>query len=253
VATPDSPGGSAFAAEQIRRELELTQKAGKPVLVSFGDLAASGGYWISMSADEVIADPAAITGSIGVFALLPSADKAWEKLSLHTHGTRTTWLAGAADPRRPLDPRVGQVIQTTIENTYREFVGMAAAARKVTTDQLNEVAQGRVWTGRQALERKLVDRLGSYTDALKAAAELAKLGPEFRVVYVEPEPRRIDRLLNLLLGEAVAPLLEGLGWSLLPGSVIPAALGDVARDLAWLRQASEAPFAAQAHCLCTAD
>jgi len=95
-----SPGGSAFGAELIRHELEVTRKAGKPVLVSFGDVAASGGYWVSMSADEVIADPATITGSIGVFALLPTADRAWAKLSLHTHGTTTTWLAGAYDPRR---------------------------------------------------------------------------------------------------------------------------------------------------------
>ncbi len=102
-----SPGGSVFAAEQIRHELEITRRAGKPVLVSFGDVAASGGYWVSMSADEVIADPGTVTGSIGVFALLPSADRAWEKLSLHTHGTTTTWLAGAFDPRRPLDPRAG--------------------------------------------------------------------------------------------------------------------------------------------------
>jgi len=248
-----SPGGSVFAAEQIRHELEVTRKAGKPVLVSFGDVAASGGYWVSMSADEVIADPAAITGSIGVFALLPSADRAWEKLSLHTHGTTTTWLAGALDPRRPLDPRARELLQTGVTHIYREFVGRAATARNLTTEQVDELAQGRVWTGRQAHEHKLIDRLGTYREALQAAAKRGGLGEDFRVTYIEREPRGIDRLLGMLFGEASLASLPLLSL-LSPGAaVVPDAVQSIGSDLRWLRNAARSPLAAQSHCLCSAE
>lgn len=245
----DSPGGSAFGSELIRRELQLTQQAGKPVIVSFGDVAASGGYWISMAADEVIADPATVTGSIGVFALLPSADKAMEKLSLHTAGVTTTWLGGAGDPRRPLDPRVGELIQTGVAHSYDEFIRLAAAARKTTAEKINEVAQGRVWSGRQAKEHNLVDRLGSYVDALKDAAARAKLGEDFRVVYLEREPRGIDRLLALLFGETARALQAGLGLN--PADLIGRdASNQARRDLNWLRKAAANPLSAMSHCLC---
>jgi len=248
-----SPGGSVFAAEQIRHELEVTRKAGKPVLVSFGDVAASGGYWVSMSADEVIADPAAITGSIGVFALLPSADRAWEKLSLHTHGTTTTWLAGALDPRRPLDPRARDLLQTGVAHIYKEFVGRTATARNLATEQVDELAQGRVWTGRQAHSHKLVDRLGSYREALQAAARRGGLGEDFRVAYIEREPRGIDRLLGVLFGEASLPSLPMLDRLLPEAAVLPGAVQSMASDMRWLRSAARNPLAAQSHCLCSAE
>ena len=248
-----SPGGSVFAAEQIRHELEVTRKAGKPVLVSFGDVAASGGYWVSMSADEVIADPAAITGSIGVFALLPSADRAWEKLSLHTHGTTTTWLAGALDPRRPLDPRARDLLQTGVAHIYKEFVGRTATARNLATEQVDELAQGRVWTGRQAHSHKLVDRLGSYREALQAAARRGGLGEDFRVAYIEREPRGIDRLLGVLFGEASLSSLPMLDRLLPEAAVLPGAVQSMASDMRWLRSAARNPLAAQSHCLCSAE
>ena len=125
----DSPGGSAYGSELIRRELELTRAAGKPVVVSMGNVAASGGYWISMAADEVIADPATITGSIGVFAILPTADKVADKLGVRTGGYTTTWLADAYNPLRPMDPRFTQLIQSSINNVYKEFTTKAAVAR----------------------------------------------------------------------------------------------------------------------------
>jgi len=164
----NSPGGSAFGSELIRRELELSRSAGKPVVVSMGSVAASGGYWISMAADEVIADPATITGSIGVVAMLPTAEKAMEKLSVNTGGVTTTWLGGAYDPRRGLDPRFAQMVQSVIGNIYSDFTTKAAIARKTTPDKINEVGQGRVWTGNQAKERGLIDRTGSLGDALKS-------------------------------------------------------------------------------------
>jgi protease-4 len=247
-----SPGGVVFAAEQIRHELEVTRKAGKPVLVSFGDVAASGGYWVSLSADEVIADPATITGSIGVFALLPSADRAWEKLSLHTHGTTTTWLAGALDPRRPLDPRARELLQSGVAHIYQEFIGRTATARNLTTEQVDQLAQGRVWTGRQAHEHKLVDRIGSYHEALQAAAKRGGLGDDFRVAYIEREPRGVDRLLGILFGEAslASPSLLGL----LPrAGVVAETMQSVGDDLRWLREAARHPLVAQSHCLCSAE
>lgn len=248
-----SPGGSVFAAEQIRHELEVTRKAGKPVLVSFGDVAASGGYWVSMSADEVIADPATITGSIGVFALIPTADRAWEKLSLHTHGATTTWLAGAVDPRRPLDPRMRDLLQTGVTHIYKEFVGRAAAARGIAPEKMDELAQGRVWSGRQAHGHKLVNRLGSYQEALQAAAKRGGLGEDFRVVYVEREPRGVDRLLGMLLGEVSLSSLP-LFASLLPASaVVPEAAQSIGADMRWLRNAARDPLTLQSHCLCSAE
>ncbi|MCU0765285.1 MAG: signal peptide peptidase SppA [Burkholderiaceae bacterium] len=248
-----SPGGSVFAAEQIRHELEVTRKAGKPVLVSFGDVAASGGYWVSMSADEVLADPATITGSIGVFALLPSVDRTWEKLSLHAHGTTTTWLAGALDPRRPLDPRARDLLQTGVAHIYREFVGRTAAARRLTVEQVDELAQGRVWSGRQAHEHRLVDRLGGYRDTLQAAAKRGGLGERFRVAYIEREPRGIERVLGTLFGEVSLASLPALDLLQAGAAFAPDAAQAIGADLRWLRNAARSPLAPQSHCLCSAE
>ena len=261
----DSPGGSAYGSELIRRELELTRAAGKPVVVSMGDLAASGGYWISMSADEVIADEATITGSIGVLAVLPSIKGAMDKVGINTAGYGTTWLAGALDPRKPTDPRVAGLVQATIDHVYADFTQAAAKARNTTPEKIDEVAQGRVWTGTQALERGLVDKVGSYRDALTAAATRAKLGGEPRVRYIEREPSRFQQLMmqfgvseTSLAARLVAAVAPGLTLpspmqALLPGA--PQAVVDgVQRDLGWLASTAEQrrPFEAVVHCLCTA-
>lgn len=248
----DSPGGSAFASELIRRELELTRAAGKPVIVSMGNVAASGGYWISMSADEVIAEPNTVTGSIGVFALMPTADKVIDKLGIHTGGVTTTWLAGAGNPLRPMDPRFRQLIQTSVNHIYSDFTTRAAAARKTTPEKIDEVAQGRVWTGTQAKERGLVDRLGSYGDALKTAAERAKLGPDHRVVYIEREVSKFDKLLELFGGsvaQAFAPFVKA---SIAPTGLPMGTAAETAKELNWLNDvaAQRKPFAAVTHCLC---
>lgn len=249
-----SPGGSVFGSELIRHELEVTRKAGKPVLVSFGDIAASGGYWVSMSADEVIADAGSLTGSIGVFALMPSVDRAWNKLSLHTHGTKTTWLAGALDPRRPLDPRARQLIELGVAHTYREFVNRAAAARKIEPARMEELAQGRVWTGRQAHEEKLIDRLGTFHEALEAAAKRGGLGEGFRVAYIEREPRGIDQLLGVLFGHSGSYLGGLLQPALGPiAAFLPESIQSMKRELWWLRNAAREPLTQQLHCLCSAD
>ena len=249
----DSPGGSAFASEQVRRELEVTRKAGKPVVVSMGNVAASGGYWISMAADEVIADPATITGSIGVIAILPTAEKAMDKLSLHTGGVTTTWLAGAYDPRRAMDPRFAQLVQSSIEHVYGDFTAKAAAARKTTPDKIDAVGQGRVWTGAQAKERGLVDRLGSYGDALKAAATRAKLPEGYRVSYVEREPGKLERLLGMFGDSAAQALAKRFDIELTSiTGVPPAAARDALHELGWLSELADGrkPFGVVAHCLC---
>jgi protease-4 len=248
----DSPGGSAYGSELIRRELELTRAAGKPVVVSMGNVAASGGYWISMAADEVIADPSTVTGSIGVFAILPTADKVVDKLGIHTAGVTTTWLADAYNPLRPLDPRFAQVVQASINHVYSEFTTRAAQARKTTQAKIDEVGQGRVWTGAQAKERGLVDTLGSYQDALKSAATRAHLGGDYRVAYIERPSSAFERLFERLgMSEAMAINVQ-VKLGLLPEGLPAGAAAGVAKDLGWLSEVADkrSPFAAVAHCLC---
>lgn len=248
----DSPGGSAFGSELIRRELELTRQAGKPVVVSMGDVAASGGYWISMSADEVIADEATVTGSIGVFAILPTADKVADKLGIHTGGVTTTWLRGAINPLRPLDPRFGQLVQTAVEHIYSDFTTKAALARKTTPEKIDAVAQGRVWTGQQAKERGLIDTIGSYEDALKSAATRAKLKPGYRIAYLERDMSKFDRIVNMLGGSTAQLLSDHFKLSLLPASMPAETAKDMANDLSWLAELRDGqkPFVALTHCLC---
>lgn len=183
----DSPGGEVFASEQIRREVVKLKQAGKPVVVSMGDLAASGGYWISMNADRIYADASTVSGSIGIFGLIPNVTRTLDKVGVHTDGVGTTRFAGAFDISRPLDPGVGQLIQSVIDKGYADFTGKVAAARKKSVEQVDEVGRGRVWSGAQAKERGLVDELGGLDSAVADAAARAKLGQadKYRVRYVE--------------------------------------------------------------------
>jgi len=248
----DSPGGSAYGSELIRRELELTREAGKPVVVSMGNVAASGGYWISMAADEVIADPATITGSIGVFAILPTADKVADKMGVRTGGYTTTWLADAYNPLRPMDPRFTQLIQYSINNVYKEFTTKAAVARKTSSAKIDEVGQGRVWTGAQAKERGLVDTLGNYGDALRSAAKRAKLDDDFRVAYVERPGSKFERFLQMMGASAQTAMTIQVKLGILPDALPAGAAKSVVQDLGWLNELADGkkPFAAVTHCLC---
>lgn len=257
----NSPGGSALGSELIRRELELTRAAGKPVVVSMGDVAASGGYWIALAADEVIADAATITGSIGVFGMLPTAQGLMDKLSVGTGGHATTWLATGYDPRRPLDPRFEQLVQSVIGRIYTDFTAKAAAARQTTPDKIDAVAQGRVWTGAQALERGLIDRNGAWADALKAAAARAKLPEDARLRWMEREPGRLEQLMGFFNAGARAAVLQalGLGAPGLAGVAGPAGLLEAGaqawQDMVWLHDLAQRrrPFDAVVHCLCAPD
>lgn len=249
----NSPGGSVLGSELLRRELELTRAAGKPVVVSMGDVAASGGYWISMASDEIIADPATITGSIGVFALLPSVDKAMGKVGIHAEGVTTTWLGNAADPRRPLDPRVTAMLQVQIDHIYGDFTARVAQARKTTAEKIDRVGQGRVWSGDQARERGLVDSLGGFNDALKQAALRAKLTEGYRVTYLETEPGRLAFLLDNFGSGTIAMLARQFNLHMAPANLPPWLGRDIQSDFGWLAEMDKPgkPFMAVAHCFCT--
>ncbi|MGH8089443.1 MAG: signal peptide peptidase SppA, partial [Stenotrophomonas sp.] len=194
----DSPGGEVFASEQIRREVVALKAAGKPVVVSMGDLAASGGYWISMNADRIYADPSTITGSIGIFGMIPNLSRSLDKIGVHTDGVGTTRFAGAFDITRPMDPAVGQVIQSVINKGYADFTGKVADARNKPVEAVDEVARGRVWSGAQAKERGLVDAFGGLKAAVADAAARAKLGgpDKVRVRYIEKAATPVAQCLS---------------------------------------------------------
>jgi protease-4 len=206
-----SPGGEVFASEQIRREVVALKEAGKPVVVSMGDLAASGGYWISMNADRIYADPSTITGSIGIFGMIPNVARSLDKIGVHTDGVGTTRFAGAFDITRPMDPAVGQVIQSVINKGYADFTGKVAAARNKPVEAVDEVARGRVWSGAQAKERGLVDEFGGLKTAVADAASRAKLGEagKFRVRYIEKAATPFAQFLSGFAGSHAGAWMLG--------------------------------------------
>jgi protease-4 len=194
----DSPGGSSFASDLILREIELTQKAGKPVVISMGNVAASGGYWISMSGDAIYASPSTITGSIGAFGMLPTFQDTLAKVGVHTDGVGTTPFSDAFDVTRPMAPEVKQMFQLSIDNLYSSFVDKVAKHRHMKPEDVEAIAQGEVWTGADAKRIGLVDKFGDLEDAEAAAAKMANLGPNYSVTYIEKQPSFTDRfLMNL--------------------------------------------------------
>lgn len=250
----DSPGGEVFASEQIRREIVALKAAGKPVVVSMGDLAASGGYWISMNADKIYADASTITGSIGIFGMIPTVPRALEKIGVHTDGVGTTRFAGSFDITRPLAPEVGQVIQTVINKGYADFTGRVANARKKPVAEIDAIARGRVWSGAQAKERGLVDALGGLPDAITDVAARAKLGKagEYRVRYVEKMPTPFERFFAGLAQSQAGSAL--LGRSDLARGLLAKALPQTASDLRFLESSikptSGVPVKSLAYCFC---
>jgi protease-4 len=207
----DSPGGSAFASELIRREVEVFRDSGRPVVVSMGSVAASGGYWISMSADEIWASPSTLTGSIGVGYYMPTIPRLLDRIGVHVDGVGTTELAGQYGLTRALGPDINEIIGESIRHTYAEFVSRVAASRERSIEEIDAVARGRVWVGRDALDRGLVDELGDLDAAIESAAKLAGLADgEYDVDYFEPELGIAAQLL-LELGGAMAPIGAALG------------------------------------------
>ena len=244
----NSPGGEVYAAEQIRREVELTREAGIPVVVSMGDVAASGGYWISMNANSIFAEPNTITGSIGIFGMYYSVPNTLAKFGIQSDGVGTGPMAGAFDITRPLDPKVGAVIQAIINKGYRDFVGNVAKARGKNFDAIDAIAQGRVWTGQQALDRGLVDQLGGLGDAVTAAADLAKLGKDYPVRYQEAPLGGFARFLVGLNQSASVQMMQSWGIRL---PTWFAQLPALAPELQLLRNAKAGTPNIYADCLCS--
>jgi protease IV len=183
----DSPGGSVFASEEIYREVRAAQEAGKPVVVSMGDLAASGGYYIASSADEIWAHPATITGSIGIFGAIPTFQNTLNKIGVSVDGVGTTKLSGQLRLDRALGEDAKVLLQSFIERGYEEFLGHVAEGRKKSRDEVHAIAQGRVWIGTDAKSNGLVDHLGLFDQAVKSAAKLADLTGDYEVDRIEPE------------------------------------------------------------------
>jgi protease-4 len=199
----DSGGGSAFASEVIRRECERARAGGKPVIASMGSVAASGGFWISTSTDQIWAHASTITGSIGIFGMIPTYQRPLAKfLGVRVDGVGTAPLAGIR-PDRELPEEVGRVIQKVIDQGYQEFLDRVAESRGMTTEEVDKIARGRVWSGEDAYELGLVDNLGDLDDAIAAAAELAELGDDFEISYLEKKQKFKDRMLKELLARAI--------------------------------------------------
>lgn len=198
----DTGGGSKTASELIRQELENVQSSGIPLVVSMGSLAASGGYWIAASADQIWASPTTLTGSIGIFGFIPTIEKTLARYGVYSDGVGTTELAGGASIERGVTALYGEILQSTIEAGYRQFLETVATGRNMTIEDVDEIAQGRIWSGEKALELGLVDKLGDLEEAIAGAAELADV-EDYSVWYVEAEATTQELLMQALMSEIV--------------------------------------------------
>lgn len=245
----NSPGGDSFASEIIRREIQALKEMGKTVVVSMGNVAASGGYWIAMGADEVWASPSSITGSIGVYGILPTFSRPLEKLGIHTDGVGTTPLSGKLRLDRPLDPDLRRIFQRATERTYEDFVTLVASARQMEADDVYNVAQGRVWSGSQAKLRGLVDQTGTLPQAVDAAARIAGLGSDYDMVYDERELSSIEAFLFEMVGSVMTRFNPGISGI---GPLHNTLLENILSDLRVLSRSNEGMTIA-AHCLCNVE
>lgn len=247
----DSPGGSVLASEQIYREVRALKEAGKPVVVSMSDVAASGGYYIAAPADEIIASANTITGSIGVFASIPTFGRTLNKLGINVDGVGTTPLSGAMRLDRPLSEGASKLLQSTVDHTYEQFLGRVADGRHKTRDAVDAIAQGRVWAGVNALPIGLIDRIGSYQDAVHSAARRAGLQGAYGVRRIEPELGWAQQLL-LQVQATGEHLLERIGWMQGGIGALAQRLAPLDRELSrWARLTT--PHALYAYCFCTVE
>ncbi len=250
-----SPGGSAFAAEEIRRAVAAVRSAGKPVVASFAGVAASGGYWIATAADAITARPETLTGSIGVFALIPNAARLLEKLDLTTDGVRTGPFAAPLDPRQPLPEAVTRALDASVSHTYRRFLTLVSEGRKIPASELPPIAEGRVWLGSAAVKLGLVDELGGLERALALARERAG-APDAEVRWATEPPTVREWLRRLLFTLQSKVSAVGLTPSLMGTSVdtllLPPSLTPLVATLARELTAPTATLPPLwAHCLCT--
>ncbi|HAU3315764.1 TPA: signal peptide peptidase SppA [Salmonella enterica] len=216
----NSPGGSVNASEVIRAELAAAKAAGKPVVVSMGGMAASGGYWISTPANYIVANPSTLTGSIGIFGVINTVENSLSSIGVHSDGVSTSPLADIS-MTKALSPEVQQMMQLSIEYGYKRFITLVADARKRTPEQIDKIAQGHVWTGEDAKANGLVDSLGDFDDAVAKAAELAKL-KQWHLDYYQDEPTVLDMVMDSMTGSVRAMLPEAI-QAMLPAPLVSAA------------------------------
>ncbi|EGO4638559.1 signal peptide peptidase SppA [Escherichia coli] len=216
----NSPGGSVTASEVIRAELAAARAAGKPVVVSMGGMAASGGYWISTPANYIVANPSTLTGSIGIFGVITTVENSLDSIGVHTDGVSTSPLADVSITRA-LPPEVQQMMQLSIENGYKRFITLVADARHSTPEQIDKIAQGHVWTGQDAKANGLVDSLGDFDDAVAKAAELAKV-KQWHLEYYVDEPTFFDKVMDNMSSSVRAMLPDAFQ------AMLPAPLASVA-------------------------
>ncbi|EGF3289287.1 signal peptide peptidase SppA [Salmonella enterica] len=216
----NSPGGSVNASEVIRAELAAAKAAGKPVVVSMGGMAASGGYWISTPANYIVASPSTLTGSIGIFGVINTVENSLSSIGVHSDGVSTSPLADIS-MTKALSPEVQQMMQLSIEYGYKRFITLVADARKRTPEQIDKIAQGHVWTGEDAKANGLVDSLGDFDDAVAKAAELAKL-KQWHLDYYQDEPTVLDMVMDSMTGSVRAILPEAI-QAMLPAPLVSAA------------------------------
>ncbi|MEJ8805446.1 signal peptide peptidase SppA [Salmonella enterica] len=216
----NSPGGSVNASEVIRAELAAARAAGKPVVVSMGGMAASGGYWISTPANYIVASPSTLTGSIGIFGVINTVESSLSSIGVHSDGVSTSPLADIS-MTKALSPEVQQMMQLSIEYGYKRFITLVADARKRTPEQIDKIAQGHVWTGEDAKANGLVDSLGDFDDAVAKAAELAKL-KQWHLDYYQDEPTVLDMVMDSMTGSVRAMLPEAI-QAMLPAPLVSAA------------------------------
>lgn len=194
----DSGGGSAFASEVIREYLLKAKAGGLPIYVSMGSMAASGGYWIATAADEIWATSSTLTGSIGVWGLIPNVSESIKRLGIHSDGVGTTNLADVMHPERPMSEQAQRIIQTSVDHIYSEFLSRVALARKKTPEEIHTIAQGRVWSGQSALELGLIDQLGSLDELIQSIAEKNKL-THYGVKLIEPELTMEEKIIRSVM------------------------------------------------------
>ena len=254
----DSPGGSAFASEVIRRECELTRGAGKPVVVSMGSVAASGGYWIATASDEIWASPDTITGSIGIFGMFPTIDKPLAKyLGVHTDGVGTTRFTDVLRPDRPLDPAVAQMFQQFINHGYEDFLARVSQARKMSREQVDKIARGRIWSGQDAKGLGLVDQLGDARAGRRARRRRGRSSARTIGSGTSRRTRPSASALAGMISSSAVALLHEAGVPVRGrGPVGPARALSVSGRLRALQAEMESlsrwndPRGAYAHCLC---
>ncbi|MGH8232314.1 MAG: signal peptide peptidase SppA [Steroidobacteraceae bacterium] len=245
----DSPGGVMLDAEQIYREVLALKHDGKPVIASMSDVAASGGYYIAAAADQIIASPNTITGSIGVFASIPTFSRSLAKLGVNVDGVGTTPLSGSLRIDRPLSPEVGRELQVQVDHDYEEFLARVAKSRGKSREAIDAVAQGRVWSGIDARQQGLVDRLGDYDDAVVEAATRAGLKSGYGVRRIEPELSWVQQLLFQVHSDG-EQILQAIGLAHSGAAQLIQRLRPLDRELArWARLSS--PNSVYAYCFCS--